>query len=126
MLTSDLHGRFIVASKLNNGVLARLVGEFKHQPLEGLKEYIKKYGDQTAQLFLKWTDEGIRGYAIVHIILLGMCMGSEALVHYENNGTPWILGSKNQQDTMLARSRPGEPSQFPSDLGDEFWFSGLR
>lgn len=44
---------------------------------------------------------------------------------YKNNGTPWILGSKNYHDTMLARNYTGKYT-FKFDCGDELWFSGLR
>ncbi|KAK7924941.1 hypothetical protein PG985_006995 [Apiospora marii] len=44
-----------------------------------------------------------------------------ALDEYKNNGTPWILGSKNREETEKAK----EVGRTCYDAGDEFFYSGL-
>ncbi|KAK7988761.1 hypothetical protein PG989_009076 [Apiospora arundinis] len=44
-----------------------------------------------------------------------------ALDEYKNNGTPWILGSKNREETEKAK----EVGKTEYDAGDEFFYSGL-
>lgn len=44
-----------------------------------------------------------------------------ALQEYKNDGTPWMLGSKDSRTTDASRFI----GKTEYDLGDEFWFSGL-
>ncbi|KAK8042289.1 hypothetical protein PG993_006812 [Apiospora rasikravindrae] len=44
-----------------------------------------------------------------------------ALDEYKNNGTPWIMGSKNRKETEKAK----KVGRTAYDAGDEFFYSGL-